>query len=121
LHEKLKQSRAEDVEIARYLKKNNERILCFTGDERLECRMYQGLNEAINGFSRTIIFGNSYFLLILFWIINFYSLILATFFFMSYEFLLILISFVLNRYFVFKLSRQNVFLNLILSPLQEFF
>jgi hypothetical protein len=86
LHEKLKQSRAEDVEIARYLKKNNERILCFTGDERLECRMYQGLNEAINGFSRTIkiIFGNSYFLLILFWIINFYSLILATFFFIRF-------------------------------------
>jgi hypothetical protein len=84
--EKLKQSIAEDVEIARYLKKNNERILCLTGDERLECKMYQGLNEAINGFSRTIkiIFGNSYFLLILFWIINFYSLILATFFFISY-------------------------------------
>jgi hypothetical protein len=87
LHEKFKQSIAEDVEIARYLKKNNERILCLTGDERLECKMYQGLNEAINGFSRTIkiIFGNSYFLLILFWIINFYSLILATFFFISYS------------------------------------
>ena len=56
LHEKFKQSRAEDVEIARYLKKNNERILCLAGDERLECRMYQGLNEAINGFSRTIKF-----------------------------------------------------------------
>jgi hypothetical protein len=97
LHEKFKQSIAEDLEIARYLKKNNERILCLTGDERLECRMYQGLNEAINGFSRTIkiIFGNSYFLLILFWIINFYSLILATFFFISYEFLLILILFAL--------------------------
>lgn len=123
LHEKFKQSIAEDLEIARYLKKNNERILCLTGDERLECRMYQGLNDAINGFSRTIkfIFGNSYLLLILFWIINFYSLILATFFFISYEFLLILILFVLNRYFVFKLSRQNVFLNLILSPLQVFF
>jgi len=123
LHEKLKQSRAEDVEIARYLKKNNERILCLTGDERLECRMYQGLNDAINGFSRTIriIFGNSYFLLILFWIINFCSFIAISFFFISYEFLLILILFVLNRYFVFKLSRQNIFLNLIFSPLQQFF
>jgi hypothetical protein len=124
LHEKFKQSIAEDVEIARYLKKNNKRILCLTGDEKLECRMYQGLNEAINGFSRTIkiIFGNSYFLLILFWIINFCSFIaISLFFISSYEFLLILILFVLNRYFVFKLSRQNVFLNLILSPLQEFF
>jgi hypothetical protein len=85
--------------------------------------MYQGLNEAINSFSRTIkiIFGNSYFLLILFWIINFYSLILATFSFISYEFLLILILFALNRYFVFKLSMQNVFFNLILAHLQEFF
>ena len=55
-HKKMKDSKVEDIEIARYYKESNIRIACTTGDERVSCRMYTDFNEAVDGFSKNITF-----------------------------------------------------------------
>jgi hypothetical protein len=51
----------EDVAIARFLKKNGLHVDTFLGKNNVSCRMYRGLGEAIQGFTKNIFlfFGNS--------------------------------------------------------------
>ena len=72
LHEKFRKSRAEDIEIARYLKSKGRKVSCMTGVEQISCRMYHNLPEAVNGFAKNVIyfFGNSYLLAVVFWIVT---------------------------------------------------
>ncbi|MEZ5104104.1 MAG: glycosyltransferase family 2 protein [Draconibacterium sp.] len=120
-HEKLKLSKVEDIETARLFKRNGLKVACHTGNKEISCRMYNSYNEAVNGFSKNVImfFGNSTLLAILFWLIT------------TLGFIIILIekSMVFNFGFVFVLfltrmlvaikSRQNVFFNILLFPLQQ--
>lgn len=71
-HERYKASRAEDIEIARYLKRRGRRVCCLTGVEEVRCRMYDSLGGAVEGFAKnvTYFFGNSYMLATLYWLIT---------------------------------------------------
>ncbi len=59
-HEKVKSCVTEDIEIAKYLKKNGLTVDVLLGDERCECRMYASLKEATDGFSKNFFAGFSY-------------------------------------------------------------
>ncbi|MBN2615235.1 MAG: glycosyltransferase family 2 protein [Bacteroidales bacterium] len=71
-HKTFKNSKVEDIQIARYLKRKLVPVSCTTGIEEVSCRMYSGYHEAVYGFSKNIImfFGNSALLAILFWMVT---------------------------------------------------
>ncbi len=71
-HERMKSNKVEDIAIARLLKENKSAIACLTGDETIQCRMYEGFTGAVNGFSKNVaaFFGNSLLLATLFWLVT---------------------------------------------------
>ena len=71
-HFRVRNTRVEDIAIARMMKQQGERVACLLGDERITCRMYYGFREAVNGFSRSVtaFFGNSFLLALLFWLLT---------------------------------------------------
>ena len=60
-HERFRMSRAEDIEISRYFKKERKLTATLAGDGSIRCNMYNRLDDAINGFSKNVFyfFGNS--------------------------------------------------------------
>lgn len=71
-HKTLKSSPIEDIKTARYLKKEGVNIACCVGDERIQCRMYENLDGAIDGFSKNVLafFGGSWLLALTYAFIN---------------------------------------------------
>lgn len=122
-HEKVKQKTTEDIFISRLYKKQGKKIQCMTGNETISCRMYQGLGEAISGFSRSLpqFFGGSFFAAILYWIITTFGIFIVAFYlpfvyFISTTFLLIL-----TKTAISITSRQSVIQNLIWGIVQQLF
>jgi len=76
-HKLFKTSKAEDIEISRYYKKKNLRIACLASSKDISCRMYNSLEDSIQGFSKNInyFFGNSYIIAVLFWLITSFGFI----------------------------------------------
>ncbi len=120
-HEKFKNNKVEDIEIARYFKQNNIPIACLLGDDTIECRMYNGFNEAVNGFSKNVVsfFGNSFLAASLFWVITTFGLIPVLIAFPLHLFIVYLLIILTTRVFVSIASRQNLILNLILHIPQQ--
>ncbi len=71
-HEKMKSNKVEDIEIARFYKRQGIPVACLAGDGRVTCRMYRSFGGAVNGFSKNVacFFGNSFTLAILFWLMT---------------------------------------------------
>lgn len=71
-HRQFRKSRAEDIEIARHLKRLRRRVSCLTGERDVRCRMYHSLAEAVEGFSKNVthFFGNSSPAAILYWLVT---------------------------------------------------
>jgi len=71
-HEQMKAHKVEDIAIARWLKKSGVQVACFTGIKEIQCRMYTGFREAVNGFTKNVaaFFGNSLLLSVLFWCVT---------------------------------------------------
>lgn len=120
-HEKMKGDKVEDISIAREYKRNGVKVACLLGDNDITCRMYNGFNESVNGFSKNVIafFGDSFILASLFWLVTTFGFLfilneLALIFFLTY--ILLCLS---SRIIISIVSRQNIFFNLIfIIPLQ---
>ncbi len=114
-HEIMKNNKVEDIEIARYLKRNNQKIACLVGDNRIQCRMYNNLNEAVNGFSKNVaaFFGNSVILASLFWVITTFGFIIILVILPVHFFIFFLFAYILTRVIVSLISEQNIIDNLI--------
>jgi glycosyltransferase involved in cell wall biosynthesis len=71
-HKLLKNSKVEDISIARFLKRKREKIACLVTTGSVECRMYTSYTDAVNGFSKNVIsyFGNSFLVASAFWLIT---------------------------------------------------
>lgn len=69
-HKKVKKYLVEDILIARLYKANNLKMQCMTGNKTIRCRMYQNLDDALNGFARSVaqFFGGSHLAAFLYWI-----------------------------------------------------
>lgn len=67
-HERVKDRMAEDIEIMRLVKRSGLKGDTLLGRKEIECRMYRGYTEGVNGFSRNIfsMFGNSIAFLLLY-------------------------------------------------------
>jgi glycosyltransferase involved in cell wall biosynthesis len=114
-HEKMKKNRVEDIEIARYFKRNNIKIACITGLRAIQCRMYEGFNEAVNGFSKNVItfFGNSFVSAIAFWLLTTFGFLVVLFSLSRFIFILYLLVFIITRVIISVISHQNILYNLL--------
>ena len=120
-HEKMKNSKVEDILISRYLKKAGKSVSCLLGDERIECRMYSGFSDSVNGFSKNVaeFFGGSYLLTILFWFVTTFGFIFIMLYLPPAVFLLYLFMFLSIRVAISLSGKQNILKNLLcIVPLQ---
>jgi len=115
-HKEFKSEKVEDIKISRFYKSKRKRIACLTGTDLISCRMYNNYNEAINGFSKNIVmfFGNSYFFAILFWAINTLGIVAVLIYSNNIIIALYLAAIILIRVFFSIVSKQNIFMNLLL-------
>jgi glycosyltransferase involved in cell wall biosynthesis len=120
-HDKMKNSKIEDILISRYFKKERKTVSCLLGDDRIECRMYPGFSESVHGFSKNVaeFFGGSYLLTILFWIVTTFGFIFVIFYLPPAFFLLYLLLYLLTRVAISLSAKQNILKNLLfILPLQ---
>ena len=121
LHEKFRKSRAEDIEIARYLKTQKCKVSCITGVAEIQCRMYHNLGEAVSGFAKnvTFFFGNSYVLATLFWLVTTLGILPVLIAGSTKILTTYLLLVVLTRVFVSLAAGQSVLQNLLLLIPQQ--
>ena len=60
-HQSVKDQVTEDIETVKLLKANKEKVATYLGNRLVVCRMYEGYQSAIDGFSKNLLagFGNS--------------------------------------------------------------
>jgi len=114
-HELLKSEKVEDIQIARHYKKEQYRTACIAAKDQISCRMYNGYDEALNGFSKNIImfFGNSILLALLFWLVTTFGFVFV-FAGLPFNYLLYLILVIISTRIAVSLkSGQRIISNII--------
>ncbi len=121
-HKKFRNNKVEDIEIARYFKQINIPIVCMLGDYTIECRMYNGFNEAVKGFSKNVVyfFGNSFLVAILFWTVTTLGFIVVLSELSALVFIAYLFIILVTRIIISFISKQNIVLNLLFMLAQQF-
>lgn len=121
-HKRFRNFKVEDIEIARYFKQKDIPIVCMLGDNTIECRMYKGFTEAVNGFSKNVVnfFGNSFLAAFLFWMVTTFGFLVVLSELSAFLFFMFLVLMLLTRIIVSFISNQNIFVNLILLVAQQF-
>ncbi|MBS3124148.1 glycosyltransferase [Candidatus Woesearchaeota archaeon] len=123
-HEALKTAVTEDVEMARRLKFQGERILVARSTGLVHCRMYTNFKDARKGLARFIFLGSkmrpSLFIISLVGLLALFILPFIMFFIHPY-YLLLLIPLLLQRVLTSLISGQNILFNLLLLPVHYFF
>ena len=120
-HLKMKNNKVEDIGISRYLKSEKQRIACLVGDNTIQCRMYNGFNDAVNGFSKnvTAFFGNSLILALVFWFITSFGFLFVLVELPLYLFIVYLVTSIISRIVISRVSEQEVTENIFLIiPMQ---
>jgi hypothetical protein len=120
-HEKMKNKKVEDIEISRFFKNEKHRIACLVGDSTIQCRMYNGFDDAVNGFSKNVnaFFGNSLILALLFWIITTFGFLFVLVELPAYFFIVYLFTYIISRILISIVSEQSVTENIFLIiPMQ---
>lgn len=121
-HSRVRNQNVEDIRLARMMKAEGLKIAVLLGNNDVFCRMYQNFAEAVIGFSRNIheYFGGRRAVMLAFWFIiclgPFMVFLSLGWTFFSLFVLMVLV----NRVFVSAANRQNVFLSVLLHPLQMF-
>lgn len=116
-HEKYKSHKVEDMAIMRLLKEKD--LACDTrlGDNDISCRMYVGLDAAIEGFTKNIFhfFGNSMVVTIAFGLITTFAPFIIYFNMGISWFIVYILGILSIRLFVSLASQQSVVQNLVLA------
>jgi len=121
-HLRFKNEKVEDIVIARYLKRNNVKIACLTGDESIQCRMYKNFKEGVNGFSKNLFefFGGSSLVGFVYWIVTTLGIAPVILFLNKYFVSVYLFFYIFTTVFVSIVSKQNILSNLIFKIPQQF-
>ena len=120
-HEAHRHKLAEDISIFRYMKTQKYKVQTLLGNSRVTCRMYHSGGEAVQGLSKNVFeyFGGSPLPAFFFGLITTFGFIPVVF---GMPFLYTIIYFsmvILMRLIISAISRQNIFFNLLLAPLQQ--
>ncbi|MBN2166154.1 MAG: glycosyltransferase [Marinilabiliaceae bacterium] len=121
-HLLFKMSIVEDISIAHFLKKQNLKIGCITGDNRIQCRMYHTFGEALNGFSKNVFmfFGNNPILAMFFLCITSLGFVPVLLTLRDYLPLYIA-AIILIQFFYALTSKQNIVHTILMFPFHLLF
>lgn len=120
-HEKLKHEIVEDIEFVRGFKSMNKRVLTITGENKIKCRMYNGFNESINGFTKNMYKGfsiNSIAYLLITFIVFFLFAFPFVWMFLSSSAIIIVDLILIQRFLASAISKQNPLVNVLIFPFQ---
>lgn len=120
-HEKIKNNPVEDILISRLYKKMGMKMQCMTGNDNIRCRMYKNIKEATQGFAKNIaqFFGGEHLAVFIFWFLGTLG-IFPVIFYLSPAMIVITFALITGmKIFIFKLSFQPVFQNLIFAIPQQ--
>lgn len=117
-----KANKVEDIAICRYYKKNRMRVSTILGNEDIQCRMYNTLDESIDGFSKNIFdfFGGSIVTGLLFATFTTFAPLLLYFSLGICASAIYICSIILIRIFVSKASKQSISDNILYMLPQHF-
>jgi len=119
-HSRVRNQNVEDIRLARMIKAEGLKTAVLLGNNDAYCRMYRTFNEAVVGFSRNIheYFGGRRAVMLAFWFITCLGPFIV-FFTNGWTFFSLFLLLVLaNRLLIAAANRQNVFLSVLLHPLQ---
>ncbi len=121
-HSTFKDSVAEDIEIARQMKRQKLKIHTLLDGGQVSCRMYSSLQEALNGFSRNITayFGGSTMLTFAFMLATSFGAVPVYLALGPLWLAVYLAAALLIRGMVSVSGRQDVAFNILASPVQQF-
>ena len=121
-HMQMRNEKVEDIQIARWFKKQKLKVACIPGTNEINCRMYSSYSDAINGFAKNIVmfFGNSYTLAFIFWLISTFGFVAILLSFQIHYFWLYLTVYISIRIIVSISSKQSIINNILFIPLQQF-
>ena len=116
-HEKCKAHKVEDIAIIRLFKQKGFTSDTRLGDNDISCRMYVGLGDAIEGFTKNIFefFGNSILATIFFGFLTSIAPFVVYFNMGVWWLTIYIAGIVLIRFFVSLASQQSVVQNLLLA------
>ena len=119
-HQQVADSVVEDMELARKAKQKNK-IITLLGGNVIFCRMYSSFPDAFKGFSKNFYPGFNLnpiificFVVLLFFLFAISSVLALT----DSNYLIVVMLIVLSRILISQMSHQNLFLNVILHPIQ---
>ncbi|TVR41075.1 MAG: glycosyltransferase family 2 protein [Bacteroidia bacterium] len=120
-HKRFKNKAVEDIVIARYMKEQKLRIHTVLSKGQIKCRMYGGLKDALQGFSKNVLafFGNNTLLAVTVVLITTFGFIPVWMAMGPIAALIYLLAALLLRLVVAVASRQNILENILTAPLQQ--
>jgi glycosyltransferase involved in cell wall biosynthesis len=121
LHELFREERVEDIRIIRHMKKLGYPVQTVLSGGQVNCRMYSGFGEAMNGFAKNIhaFFGRNWTVLFLYVILTTLGPAAAWLTFGPWFFFAYLFAEFLFTALVAIQSRQQILKNLLLLPFQH--
>ncbi len=120
-HQKFKNSVAEDIAIARYMKRSGLQTHTILSGGQVRCRMYASFAEAVNGFSKNVMafFGSSPLTAITFTAITSFGVVPVYLAMGPLRAVLLLCTTLLIRTIVSAASKQHIAHNLLAAPVQQ--
>lgn len=121
-HSQCKNSKAEDIAICQYYKKQGVKVATLLGNDSIRCKMYQSLDEAVKGFSKNVFafFGNSVLATLAFAFFSTFAPFVLLFAFGYKYFAGYLALVLIKRIVISKASDQAILPNLMYLPIQHF-
>jgi chlorobactene glucosyltransferase len=119
-HQQVANAVVEDMELARKAKQKNK-IITLLGGNVIFCRMYSSFPDAFKGFSKNFYpgFNLNPIVFICFVILLFFLFAVSSVFALTdSNYLIVVMLIVLSRILISQMSHQNLFLNVILHPIQ---
>ncbi|GAA0725493.1 hydroxychlorobactene glucosyltransferase CruC [Aquimarina litoralis] len=116
-HKRYKSNKVEDIAIIRLFKQKGLASDTRLGDNDISCRMYVGLDEAIEGFIKNIFqfFGNSILVTIIFGVLTTIAPFVVYLYMGFWWLTAYLVGIVCIRFFVMLASQQSVIQNILLA------
>ena len=120
-HERVRELNVEDMAIIRLMKVQQLKVHTMLSSGEVECRMYTGFGEAIGGMTRSVFafFGGSGLVLLLFTVFTTFGF-LFVWLGLSWQWMVLYLALTwLMRMLVAAMSRQPLFWNAVLQPVQQ--
>jgi chlorobactene glucosyltransferase len=119
-HAQVKQEKVEDIRIMRLMKRSGMRTHTLLSNGQITCRMYRGFGGALSGFAKNVhaFFGKNWLILALYVFLTLTGPFAVLLSFPLPVFFICLGGMLLFAALVARMSRQNIFLSLVLLPIQ---